>query len=231
MHCGHRYGRGIHAPGQLFRAGQRLAAELSSHGLGPGGIGVHHRHQFHAKSLFLQFVINPGMVLAKRAYTNDCNPNWTFVSQPLIFSELEESSKGYHCVCRGNFMGRAFGFISLIIVVAVGAYIYMRQTQSVMTAGTSSPTATVDLVGIKRDLLAIAQAERSHSAIHGSYVSLAELRSQGELAMEHDNRGPYTYSAEVSDSSFRIVATYAGREGSGMPRTISIDQNMEISQQ
>ena len=38
-------------------------------------------------------------------------------------------------------MGRAFGFVTLIIVVAAGAYIYMRQTQSAMTAGTNSPTA------------------------------------------------------------------------------------------
>jgi len=62
-------------------------------------------------------------------------------------------------------MGRAFGFITLIAVVAVGAWIYMRQTQSVMTAGTSSPTATVDLMGVRSDLLAIAQAERSHAAL------------------------------------------------------------------
>lgn len=128
-------------------------------------------------------------------------------------------------------MGRAFGFISLIIVMAVGAYLYMRQSQSVMTAGTSSPTATVDLIGIKNDLLAIAQAERSHIAMHGSYVSIAELRSQGDLVMSRDNRGPYNYSAEVSDSGFHIVATYMGREGLGMPKTISIDQSMEISQQ
>jgi hypothetical protein len=176
-------------------------------------------------------VIDAGVVLAERTYTNDCNPNWTFVSQRLIFSEVKQSSKGYHWPDRGNFMGRAFGFISLILVVAVGAYIYMRQTQSVMTAGTSSPTATVDLIGVRNDLLAMAQAERSHGAIHGGFVSIAELRSQGELAMQRDNRGPYIYSAEVSDSSFRIVATYSGREGSGLPRTISIDQSMEISQQ
>jgi len=55
-------------------------------------------------------------------------------------------------------MGRAFGFLTLIIVVAVGAYIYMRQTQGTMAAGTSSPTATVDLIAVRNDLLAIAQA-------------------------------------------------------------------------
>ncbi len=128
-------------------------------------------------------------------------------------------------------MGRAFGFLTLIAVVAVGAYIYMRQTQGVMSAGTSNPTATVDLIGVRNDLLAIAQAERSHAAAQGSYVSIDALRSQGDLTMTRDNRGPYNYSAELGDSSFRIVATYGGAESSGMPKTISIDQTMQVSQQ
>ena len=128
-------------------------------------------------------------------------------------------------------MGRAFGFLTLIVAVAVGAYIYMRQTQGVMTAGTKSPTATVDLIGVRNDLLAIAQAERSHAAMQGSYVSIDTLRQQGDLTMEGNNRGPYNYSAEISDSSFRIVATYSGPESSWLPKTLSIDQSMQISQQ
>ena len=128
-------------------------------------------------------------------------------------------------------MGRAFGFVTLIIVVGVGAYIYMRQTQSATSAGSGSPTATVDLIGVRNDLLAIAQAERSHAALQGSYVSIETLRSQGELAMERNNRGPYNYSAELGDSGFRIVATYSGPDSAGMPKTISIDQTMQISQQ
>lgn len=128
-------------------------------------------------------------------------------------------------------MGRAFGFVTLIIVVAAGAYIYMRQTQSVMTAGTSSPTATVDLMSVRNDLLAIAQAERTHAAMQGSYVSLETLRAQNELVMERNSRGPYSYSAEISDSAFRIVAIYSGPDNAGMPKTISIDQTMQISQQ
>lgn len=128
-------------------------------------------------------------------------------------------------------MGRAFGFVTLIVVVAAGAYIYMRQTRSVMTAGTKSPTATVDLMGVRSDLLAIAQAERSHAALQGSYVSIDALRSGGDLTMPRNNRGAYNYSAEVSDSGFRIVATWTGPESTGMPKSLSIDQTMEISQE
>jgi len=128
-------------------------------------------------------------------------------------------------------MGRTFGFVTLIIVVAAGAYIYMRQTQGVMSAGTSSPTATVDLIAVRNDLLAIAQAERSHAALSGSYVSIAALRSEGELSMLRENRGPYDYSAEINESGFRIVATWTGSESAGVPKTISIDQTMQISQE
>jgi hypothetical protein len=131
----------------------------------------------------------------------------------------------------GSGMGRAFGFISLIIVLGIGAYIYMHQTQSAMSAGTSNPTGTVDLIGVGNDLLAIAQAERSHAATQGSYVSIEALRSQGDLTMTRDNRGPYNYSAEISDDSFRILATYSGPESSGMPKTLSVDQSMQVSQQ
>jgi hypothetical protein len=127
-------------------------------------------------------------------------------------------------------MGRALGFISLIVVVAVGAYIYMRQTQSVMTAGTSNPRATVDLIGVRNDLIAIAQAERSYGSLNGKYVSLEELRAQGSLTMDRNNRGPYTYSAEVSDGGFRIVATYNGPD-SGMPKSLSVDGSMMVQEQ
>jgi hypothetical protein len=128
-------------------------------------------------------------------------------------------------------MGRAFGYIGLIIVVAVGAYIYMRNTQSVMTAGTSNPTATVDLIGVRNDLLAIAQAERSYGSLNGKYVSLDELRSQSALAMTRNNRGPYNYSAEVSEGGFRIVATYNGPAGSGMPKSLSVDSSMVVQEE
>ncbi|HLY93150.1 MAG TPA: hypothetical protein VKQ89_07840 [Candidatus Angelobacter sp.] len=128
-------------------------------------------------------------------------------------------------------MGRVFGFLTLIIVVAVGAYIYLRNTQSVTAPGSSSPASTVDVMGVRSDLLAIAQAERSHAALQGSYVSIDTLRSQGDLAMQRNNRGPYNYSAEISDSGFRIVATWSGGEAAGAPKTISIDQTMQITQQ
>ena len=120
-------------------------------------------------------------------------------------------------------MGRMFGFLGIVIVLAAGAYIYTRQAQS-------NPLARVEVTAIKRDLLNIASAERSYNAAHSAYGSLDALRSAGELTLSTDSRGPYSYSAEVSESSFRIVATYTGSDP-GMPKTISVDQNMTFTQE
>src|ERR1041385_4424562 len=91
-----RHRRSFYASEKFFHRGQRGTAKLAGHRLGLRGVTIHHRNQFHACALFLQLVVNPGVVAAKRAHTNDCNANWTFVSQPLIFSEVGQSSKGYH---------------------------------------------------------------------------------------------------------------------------------------
>jgi hypothetical protein len=128
-------------------------------------------------------------------------------------------------------MGRAFGFITLLAVLCVGAYFYMHQTQTVLSGGSKNPHAVVDLIGVRNDLINIARAERSYSALHGSYVSLDELRSSGELTMAASGRGPYTYSVELGSSGFRAVATYGGPEGSGMPKTVSTDQDMQFNQE
>ena len=128
-------------------------------------------------------------------------------------------------------MGRGFGFVTLLFVLVVGMWFYMRQGQAVASAGTNNPTAAIDLTGVRNDLLAMAQAERSHAALKGGYASLDDLRSQGDLTMSRSSRGPYNYSSEVSDTSFRFLATYSGPENSGMPRSLSIDQSMEISQE
>ncbi len=128
-------------------------------------------------------------------------------------------------------MGRAFSFITLLAVLVVGYWFYMKGTQSVVSGGSPNPTATVDLMGVRNDLLAMAQAERSHAATKGGYVSLDQLRADGDLTMTRDNRGPYSYSAETAEGSFRIVARYSGPESSGMPKSLSIDQTMQINQE
>ncbi len=125
-------------------------------------------------------------------------------------------------------MGRALGFIGLLVVVAVGFYVFTRQAESVAPAGGSNPRATIDLAGVKNDLVALANAERRHFAAEGKYVSIDELRSAGDISMATNRRGPYQYSAEISETSFRIVATHTGSADPGVPRAMSIDDTMQI---
>jgi hypothetical protein len=137
---------------------------------------------------------------------------------------------GAHCILGVKDMGRFFGLAMVLIVMAAGAGIYMRQAQSA-SAGNGTPAATVDIVGVKHDLMSIAQAERTHNAMRGGYASMDDLRSAGELTMSSNNRGPYTYSTDVSSSGFRVTATYNGPENALAPKSVSIDQSMTIVQE
>jgi hypothetical protein len=128
-------------------------------------------------------------------------------------------------------MGRFLGLVAVLIVMATGAYIYMRQAQSATIEGAASPEGTIDLVGVRHDLMAIAQAERVHSSLHSGYGSLDELRSSGDLTMGRDHRGPYSYSVETSSSGFHAIATYSGPANAGVAKTITLDQNMQFSQE
>src|SRR5581483_3945377 len=116
-------------------------------------------------------------------------------------------------------MGRAIGFISIIIVAAIGFWIYTKQGSSASPGGNAaaSPRATIDLVGVKNDLNAIAQAERRHYASDG-------------ISMQGSGRGPYTYSVETSDTGFRVIATLTGA-AEGVPRSISVDETMQMKQE
>jgi hypothetical protein len=124
-------------------------------------------------------------------------------------------------------MGRSFGLLAVLIVMAIGAYIYMHQAQSATVEGGGNPGETVDVVGVRHDLMSVVQAERMHNSLHGGYGSLDELRSSGDLRMERNSRGPYNYSVDVSGSGFRVIATYSGP---GSYKTISVDQDMRFSQ-
>lgn len=128
-------------------------------------------------------------------------------------------------------MNSLFRFVAVLMVVAAGIYIYMRQAQNATVAGAGSPSGTVDIVGVKHDLMAIVRAERVHSALHGGYGSINELRSSGDLSMERNHRGPYDYSVEISGNEFRVTATNSGTVSTGAPRTISVDQNMSFSEE
>jgi len=126
-------------------------------------------------------------------------------------------------------MLRAFSFISLIIVAALGSYLYMRQAQAVSPAPASNPAATVNLAAVQQELLQIARAEQQHLASDGHYLTLPEMRAAGDTGLPLDSRGLYSYSVEVSGESFTVTATYSGRPNTGVPRRLSTGPQMTIS--
>jgi hypothetical protein len=125
-------------------------------------------------------------------------------------------------------VSRSLGFIGLIIVVAIGAFIYMKQVQSASPAGVegagANPQSTIDIAGIKNDLLSIAQAERAHMASQGKYVSVDDLVSAGELNVIKTRRVGWTFSSEASDSNFKVTATYP----TNPPTRLSVDESMSV---
>ncbi len=126
-------------------------------------------------------------------------------------------------------MGRVMGLLGVLIAMAVGAYVYSHQAQAVTPGGAgNNPRAVIDVAGVRNDLIAIAGAERRHFASDGKYVSIDELMANGDISMQRKNRGPYSYDAEIGDSSFRITATYSGDPQANVPSRLSIDDTMQI---
>jgi len=126
-------------------------------------------------------------------------------------------------------MGRLFSFIGIVTVMAVGMYIYARQSQSSSAAaGVHNPKAAINITAVRSDLMTIAQAERGYFALEGKYASLDELISSHSLSVARQ-RPPYSYEIESGGSGFRVLATRSGDDASGAPSQLSVDENMQFS--
>ncbi len=120
---------------------------------------------------------------------------------------------------------RAFGFISLIVVMAIGVYLYSVQLRGVSGPGqAANPTAVTDSVSVKGDLLSIGGAERRYYATEGHYASFDELKDGNYITFPKQKQH-YTYDVETSDTGFHATAT---RDDGGAPAQLSIDESMEI---
>ena len=130
-------------------------------------------------------------------------------------------------------MSRALGFIAVLIVAAAAMYIYMQQAKMVSPAGvegkTANPRATIDLAGVKNDLLQFARAEQQHFASEGKYLSMEDMRAAGDTGLPSDSRGPFQYSIDASTSSFTVTATYNGGPIEGVPKALHVGPEMSIS--
>src|SRR5262249_22072947 len=116
------------------------------------------------------------------------------------------------------------GFVSVLVVVAIGLYIYTKNIETATPGGTS-PKTIVDVTGVNNDLMAIANAERRYWATNSKYGSLNDLQANGDIQVPH--RASYAYSAEVAKRGFKIVPTYSGADPKA-PGHISIDETMSL---
>jgi hypothetical protein len=122
-------------------------------------------------------------------------------------------------------MGRAFGFLGTIVTMAIAMYIYSVQVKTLSPStggGSSAEVATI--VGVKNDLIGIANAERGYLASQGKYASLEELVSNNYISIKGE-RPPYIYDVETTASSFRATAT---RTTKGAPAQLWITESMQV---
>jgi hypothetical protein len=123
-------------------------------------------------------------------------------------------------------MGRLIGLLAVAVIAVLMYKLYFSKMQNSGT-GVGTPTQTIDIVGVKNDLLGIAQAERAYQAEHGSYASLDELTSSGALTMKRTSRDGYTYDVETSGSAFHAVAHCPTATNPGCTNW-AVDQSMEV---
>ena len=122
-------------------------------------------------------------------------------------------------------------------MAAIGMGIYMYTLKQAAPAPGMVVTQNISVVGVKNDLVAIAQAERMYYTQNGSYTDLPTLSSNGTMNITRTSRDGYTYSAQSSANGFLVSATYtappvsnaAGVTPPHFP-TFTIDQTMEVHQ-
>jgi hypothetical protein len=119
--------------------------------------------------------------------------------------------------------------IGLLIVALISVLAYRFYFSKMESAGTGTPVQTIDVVGVKNDLIAIAQAERAYQAEHGSYTSLDELNSSGAMTMTKTSRDGYTYDVETSATGFRAIAHCPAATSPGCTNW-AVDETMEVQQ-
>jgi hypothetical protein len=118
------------------------------------------------------------------------------------------------------------GIVVLLVGALVGLFVYRSYITQSQASGTATPAQTINVVGVKNDLLSIAQAERAYQAEHSSIASLDELASSGELSMKKSGRDGYRYEIEPSGEGFRVIARCSAAVA-GCTNYVA-DQSMEV---
>jgi hypothetical protein len=134
---------------------------------------------------------------------------------------------GIHC----NKIGvmRALALLLVFAGVAFGIYQTSLKKIPASDPGTAS-TQAISLTGVRSDLLQIAQAERSFTALNDHCASIDELISSNSLTMRRPERDGYSYSVECSGANFTATARHAPAPERSPIRypALAIDQTMQV---
>ena len=129
------------------------------------------------------------------------------------------------------------GLVGLLVTAAIGLGIYMYTLKQAAPGPGMVVTQNISLVGVKNDLVAIAQAERMYYTQNGSYADLPTLSSTGTMNITRTSRDGYTYSVDTSGTGFTVTASYTAQPlempaGVAPPHfpTFTVDQTMEVHQ-
>jgi hypothetical protein len=101
---------------------------------------------------------------------------------------------------------RGFSLIGVLVAGLIVGYIYKTQYAGTATTAVAPVRQTIDVVGVKNDLMGIAHAERDYQALNLKYGSMDDLTSSGTLRMVKPGRDGYTYEVTTTDQNFRVVA-------------------------
>jgi hypothetical protein len=115
----------------------------------------------------------------------------------------------------------------LLVVALFAGLLYKFYFANLNVAGSATPSDVIDIVGVKNDLMGIAQAERAYSAEHGTYASLDELISSEALIMKSTSHNGYTFSVETGEQTFRAIAHCPATTNPGCT-DLMINESMEV---
>jgi hypothetical protein len=131
-----------------------------------------------------------------------------------------------------NAVMRVLALLLVSAGVAFGIYQYSLKKMPVSDLGTA-PTQAISLTGVRGDLLQIAQAERSFTALNDHCASIDELISSNSLTMQRPERDGYTYTVQCSGGDFTAIASHPPALAGSPIRypTLAIDQTMQVHEQ
>ena len=123
-------------------------------------------------------------------------------------------------------MRSIFGIAGILIVLGVGYYLYTNQFNK---ESNRSPKQQIDLVGLRGDLLSLAQAERLYFASNGSYATLEQLQQAGGTNFQGAIYRGYQFTIETDGlKHFQITARPADPARTDWP-SLSVDETQQIS--